>query len=60
MFDDDAPPQKKKPQPKKLDSLSVDELHDYIAELRDEITRTEAEITRKKASADAASLFFKK
>lgn len=53
-------PQKKKPQPKNLSSLSVDELHEYIAEMKAEIARTEDEIKKKKASADAASLFFKK
>ena len=60
MDEEDFLPQKKKPQLKKLDSLSVDELRDYILELKAEIERVEAEIKRKKASADAASLFFKK
>jgi len=60
MFDEELEPQKKKPQLKKLDSLSVDELRDYISELQSEITRTEAEIARKKASAAAADTFFKK
>lgn len=60
MLEEDFLPQKKKPQLKSLDSLSVEELHAYIAELKAEITRTEAEIKKKKASADAASLFFKK
>ncbi|MCB1537919.1 MAG: DUF1192 domain-containing protein [Rhodospirillales bacterium] len=60
MFDDDFVPQKAKPQPKKLDSLSVDELEDYITELQEEIVRVEGEIKRKKASAQAAAGFFKK
>lgn len=60
MLDEDFLPQKKKPQLKDLSKLSVDELRDYIAELKSEIERTEDEIKRKKASADAASLFFKK
>jgi len=60
MFDDENEPQKKKPQLKKLDSLSIDELNDYIAECESEIVRTRAEIARKKASADAAHMFFKK
>ncbi|HEY8964416.1 MAG TPA: DUF1192 domain-containing protein [Alphaproteobacteria bacterium] len=60
MFDDDNEPQKKKPTLKKLDSLSIDELNDYIAECMSEIERTKAEIARKKASAAAADTFFKK
>lgn len=60
MDEQDFLPQKKKPDLRKLDSLSVDELNDYIGELRDEIVRVEGEIKRKKASAEAASLFFKK
>ena len=60
MFDEELEPLKKKQALKKLDSLSVDELHDYITELQSEITRTEAEIARKKASAAAADMFFKK
>ncbi len=60
MEEADFLPQKKKPQLRPLDSLSIDELHAYIAEMREEITRVEGEIRRKKASAEAASLFFKK
>jgi uncharacterized small protein (DUF1192 family) len=60
LEEEDFLPQKKKPQLKKLDSLSVDELRDYIEEMKSEIARVEAEIKRKQASADAASLFFKK
>lgn len=60
LEEEDFLPQKKKPQLKKLDALSVDELHEYIAEMREEIARVEGEIKRKKASADAAGLFFKK
>ncbi|MBU6235744.1 MAG: DUF1192 family protein [Alphaproteobacteria bacterium] len=60
MLEEDFLPQKKKPQLKNLTTLSVDELHEYIAELKSEIVRTEDEIKRKKASADAASAFFKK
>lgn len=60
MIEDDFLPLKKKPQPKNLSSLSIDELKEYIEDMKTEIARTEAEIVRKKASADAASLFFKK
>ena len=60
MLEEDFLPQKQKPQPKNLSSLSIDELYAYIDEMRAEIVRTEDEIKRKKASAEAASLFFKK
>lgn len=60
MFDDENLPLKKKPQLKKLDTLSIDELHEYIAECQSEIVRTQSEIDRKKASAAAADMFFKK
>lgn len=59
MFDDDNEPQKKKPQLKKLDNFSVDELYEYIAEMQAEIVRAEAEIKKKKAASDAAATFFK-
>ncbi|NBX66061.1 MAG: DUF1192 family protein [Proteobacteria bacterium] len=60
MLEEDFLPQKKKPQLKPLANLSIDELNAYIDELKSEILRTEDEIKKKKASADAASLFFKK
>lgn len=60
MLEEDFLPQKKKPQLKPLVNLSIDELNAYIEELKSEIVRTEDEIKKKKASADAASLFFKK
>ncbi len=60
MLEEDFLPQKKKPVLKDLSSLSIEELHEYIEDMKSEILRTEVEIKRKKASADAASLFFKK
>jgi len=60
MLDEDFDPRTKKNALKKLDDLSVDELTDYIEALKGEIARTEREIEKKKASRDAASLFFKK
>lgn len=57
MFDEEP---KKKPQGfQKLDSLSVQELEDYIIELQGEIERARADITRKKASQSAADSIFK-
>ena len=60
MLDEDFLPQKKKPTLRDLSTLSIGELGEYIVDMKAEIARTEAEIARKKASADAASLFFKK
>ena len=59
MFLDDSEPTKKKPAPKNLDPLSVDDLRGYIAELEGEIARARAEIARKEAQRMAASAFFK-
>lgn len=43
-----------------LDTLGVEELHDYIAELHDEIARVEADIARKNSHRTAADAFFRK
>jgi uncharacterized small protein (DUF1192 family) len=42
-----------------LDTLSVEELRDYIGELRDEIARVEADISRKQTHRSTADAFFK-
>jgi len=60
MLEEDFLPQKKKPQLKSLDSLSIEELYAYIDEMKAEIARVEGAISKKKASADAAAMFFKK
>lgn len=59
MFDEELPIKKTTEFPRNLDGLSVDELQDYIEDLKGEITRVESDIAKKKASADAASSFFK-
>ncbi|MFN3827110.1 MAG: DUF1192 domain-containing protein [Micavibrio sp.] len=59
MFDDDLEPRTGKPKPRNLDSLSVEELHDYIADLKSEIVRVEAEIVKKKKHLDAMTSLFK-
>ena len=46
-------------EPLRLDSLSVEELHDYVRELRDEIARVEADVGRKQSHRSAADAFFK-
>ena len=43
-----------------LDTLGVEELHEYIAELRNEIARVEADIASKNSHKTAADTFFRK
>lgn len=58
-FDDVAPKQKKRAL-KNLEELSIEALHDYIAEMEEEITRVREAITMKKAARQGAEAFFKK
>jgi uncharacterized small protein (DUF1192 family) len=60
LEEEDFLPQKKKPPLRALDKLSIDELREYIEEMKTETARVEEAIKKKQASADAASLFFKK
>jgi uncharacterized small protein (DUF1192 family) len=58
--DEDLPVRKRRRlEPLVLDTLSVEELRDYISELRDEIARVEADIHRKQSHRSAADAFFK-
>ncbi|MFO1026897.1 MAG: DUF1192 domain-containing protein [Acetobacteraceae bacterium] len=58
--DDDMPVRKRRRlEPPVLDSLSVEELRDYIQELHNEIARVEADIARKQSHRSAADAFFK-
>ncbi len=58
MEPEDLEPRKKAVAPRELDSLSVEELKDYIAELEGEIQRVKAKISAKQTHlAGAASLF---
>ncbi len=59
MLDEDLEPQKKKKVLKKLDSLSLDELREYIDEMKEEILRAEGEISRKSTHMSAAAALFK-
>jgi uncharacterized small protein (DUF1192 family) len=52
-------PQKKKPQPKDLDAMGVEELEDYLAELEAEAARVKAKIESKKSYLAGAADFFK-
>ena len=61
MFDDeDRPKPTDEGIPRKLDSLSIDGLKDYIAELEAEIDRVREEIAKKEQLNLAADKFFKK
>lgn len=60
IFDDDTEPKNRKKALKPLDSLSVDELAEYIAGLKAEITRAETEMAKKKNHLAAVDALFKK
>ena len=59
MDTDDLEPPKKKPAPKDLDAMAVDELEDYLAELEAEAERVRAKIASKKDYLSSAQAFFK-
>lgn len=52
-------PDEFKPGTRNLDTLSVDELKEYIADMKVEIARVEAEIDKKQGSRAAAESVFK-
>lgn len=60
IFDDDTEPKNRKRTLKPLDSLSVGELAEYIADLQAEIVRAEAEMAKKKNHMAAVDALFKK
>jgi uncharacterized small protein (DUF1192 family) len=62
MRDEEDAPVRKRTRLEKLmlDTLSVEELRDYITELREEIARVEADIGRKQSHRSAADAFFRK
>lgn len=62
MRDEEDAPVRKRTRLEKLmlDTLSVEELRDYITELREEIARVEADIGRKQNHRSAADAFFRK
>jgi uncharacterized small protein (DUF1192 family) len=58
MDPEDLEPRTKKPAPKNLEVMSIEALHDYVAELEAEIARVRAMIAAKeKARAGAETLF---
>jgi len=52
-------PQKKKPAPKDLDAMGVEQLDNYLAVLEAEVERVRAKITEKKEYLTGAQAFFK-
>ena len=57
---DDLDPRHKKAPPRNLDSMSVEDLGEYVAALQAEIVRVEEKIKAKRSHAAAAASFFKK
>ena len=58
LENDDLP--KNMPKPKRgLDPISIEELHEYIAEMEEEIERVRAEIARKEAHRAGVESIFK-
>lgn len=57
---DDLEPLKRKPKPRDLDGMSLEDLAAYIVEMEAEIARVREKIQAKKAHAAAAAMFFKK
>jgi uncharacterized small protein (DUF1192 family) len=56
---DELEPTKKKPAPKDLDALGVEQLDEYLAELETEVARVRVKITEKKDYLAGAENFFK-
>jgi len=59
MDTDDLQPPVRKPGLKDLEVMSIEALHDYIAELEVEISRARAMIESKHSARDGAEKFFK-
>ena len=58
MEEDDLAPRAKKPGPKKLEMMSIEALHEYIAELEAEIARAGEMIAVKEAARASAEAVF--
>lgn len=58
MFLDDDEPKTKKPAPKNLDAMSVEQLEEYIQDLAGEQERARAMIKNKQKAKAAADAFF--
>ncbi len=60
MDTDDLDPEKKKPEPKNLEIMSIEALGEYIGELEAEIARVGEAISAKQVAQGEADQFFKK
>ena len=57
---DDLDPRQKKPQPRNLDAMNIEDLREYVAVLKAELQRVEEKIAAKQSHAAAAASLFKK
>ena len=57
---DDLEPLRKKPRPRDLDTLSIEELGEYVANMEAEIKRVREKIAAKQSHTSAAEALFKK
>ena len=58
MEEDDLEPRNRKPEPKNLAGMSIDALHEYIAELEAEIQRARENIAGRQGARSAADSVF--
>ena len=57
---DDLDPKQKKPQPRNLDAMNIEDLKEYAVVLKAELARVEDKIKAKQSHATAAASLFKK
>jgi uncharacterized small protein (DUF1192 family) len=57
---DDLDPRQKKPQPRNLDTMNIEDLREYADMLKAELQRVEDKIKAKQSHAAAAASLFKK
>jgi uncharacterized small protein (DUF1192 family) len=57
---DDLDPRQKKPIPKNLDAMNIEDLKEYAAALKAELARVDEKVKAKQSHAAAAASFFKK
>lgn len=57
---DDLDPKQKKPQPRNLDAMNIEDLEEYVAVLKTELARVEDKIKAKQSHAATAASLFKK
>ena len=57
---DDLDPRQKKPQPRNLDAMNIEDLKEYADVLKAELARVQDKINSKQSHAAAAAALFKK